>query len=111
MGCEGEMAFSEENEAVLQRMRANGKDLSQSRDINFSVILPDEGAANQFAYQIASDIHSLKVEKTSCVKELPWDVTVTKHMVPKNEDITEFEAFLETAAAMYGGRNDGWGCF
>jgi len=105
------MAFSEENEDVLRRMRSSGNDLSQSRDINFSVVFPDETAANQFAYQFASDDCSVNVRKSGCVEELPWDVTVTKHMYPKNEDITEFEAFLESIASSYNGRNDGWGCF
>jgi hypothetical protein len=105
------MAFSEENEDVLQRMRTNGKDLSQARDINFSVVFPDENTANRFAYQLATESCSVDVRKSGCVEELPWDVTVTRQMVPRNEDIAEFEAFLEDIATSYSGRNDGWGCF
>ncbi len=105
------MAFSQDNEDVLRRMRANGKDLSHARDIEFSIIFPDESAANQFAYQFADAKSSVSVSKSDCEEKLPWDVTVIKHMVPRNEDITEFEAFLESVASGFGGRNDGWGCF
>ena len=54
---------------------------------------------------------SITVEKHDVAEGLPWDVTVTKNMVPENEAITEFEEVLADLAMGYGGRNDGWGCF
>lgn len=49
--------------------------------------------------------------ETRCVEALPWDVVVTKEMLPSHEAITAFETELEEVASGYGGRNDGWGCF
>ena len=42
---------------------------------------------------------------------LPWDVVITKFMVPSHDAITALEHDLEVAAEPLGGRNDGWGCF
>lgn len=42
---------------------------------------------------------------------MPWDVTVTKHMIPMHAEITRFEEMLGGAAVPLEGRNDGWGCF
>lgn len=50
------------------------------------------------------------VEKLDGERDLPWDVTVTRHMLPTHAGITEFEETLEDLAAPQGGQNDGWGC-
>jgi hypothetical protein len=105
------MAFSEENAEVLQRMRAEGDDLTQPRDIDFSVVFADELSAKAFADQLDRVEVSVSVEQSDVAEGLPWDVTVTKKMLPENEVIAEFEEFLADVATGYGGRNDGWGCF
>lgn len=102
--------FSEENEEVLQRLRAGGDDLSDARAIDFTVVFSDEVSARTFAGQFAAD-YSVSVERTEISEDRPWDVLVTKRMIPRNEDIAAFEALLESTAAPFGGRNDGWGCF
>jgi hypothetical protein len=105
------MALSEENEDVLRRMRAEGDDLTQPRDINFTVVFPDELSAQAFAGKVETMEVSVSVEESGTAEGLPWDVVVTKMMVPENEAITEFEEYLAELAIQYGGRNDGWGCF
>jgi hypothetical protein len=105
------MAFSEENENVLRRMRSEGDDLTQPRNVDFAVVFPDELSAQAFADQLHRTEFSISVEKRDVAEGLPWDVVVTKNMVPENEDITEFEEFLADLAIQFGGRNDGWGCF
>ena len=105
------MAFSEENEDVLRRMRAKCDDLTQPRDIDFSVVFADEPSARGFADQIGVTEASLSIRRSEVAPGLPWDVTVTKKMTPENEAVTEFEEFLADIAVQYGGRNDGWGCF
>ena len=44
-------------------------------------------------------------------EDLPWDVVVTRWMVPDHQAITDFEVSLEKHAFDLGGRNEGWGCF
>jgi hypothetical protein len=105
------MAFSEENEDVLRRLRSECDDLTQPRDIDFVVVFADELSAQGFADQLDRTELSVSVEKHDVAEGLPWDVTIMKNMVPENEAITDFEEFLADIAIQYGGRNDGWGCF
>lgn len=101
----------DENGDVLRRTERNGDDLNISRDVNFSVVFPSEAEAAQFVANIRGLGLRASMEKSNCVPELPWDVTVTKHMIPAHAEITRLEEMLEDAAGPLGGRNDGWGCF
>ena len=53
----------------------------------------------------------VEVEHAEVVPGLPWDVTVTRHMIPDHAAIGDFETTLDSHASPLGGRNDGWGCF
>jgi hypothetical protein len=101
----------DETGAALRRMREQGDDLGRARDIDFTVVFPNEKRATEFSNSFSKLGLKTCVEKAECVPELPWDVRVIKHMIPSHESITEFEVALEKAAAALGGRNDGWGCF
>lgn len=105
------MGFSEENEDVLRRLRAECDDLTRPRDIDFVVVFADELSAQQFADQLDRKELSVSVKKSDVAEGFPWDVNVRKNMVPQKEAITEFEELLADIAIQYGGRNDGWGCF
>ena len=101
----------DENGEVLRRMHDSGDDLSKPRDIDFTVVLPSEGAAKSFSKHFVAAGYEVKVEKADTVPELPWDVVVVKHMLPEHAGITAFEEELQGMAEPLGGRNDGWGCF
>lgn len=101
----------DENGYVLSQMQDSGDDLSKPRQINFSVVLPSKGKAEEFAAQFRKHGFDVEVEHTDVVKELPWDVTVSRFMIPEHSTITKFEETLQVAAAPLGGRIDGWGCF
>lgn len=92
-------------------MERNGDDLKIPRDIDFSVVFPTTSDAEDFAARIRRLGLRASVTKSDVVAELPWDVTVTKHLVPIHAQITEFEEMLEDLALALSGRNDGWGCF
>jgi len=100
----------DENGDVLRRMQESGDDLSKPRDIDFTVVFPDEAAARAFVGQLHGRDCRVTVERTGTAEGLPWDVLVVKNMVPSHEAITEYEALLESFASQHGGRNDGWGC-
>ena len=102
--------FSEENEDALQRLRSGGDDLTSPRGIDFTVVFPDRVSATKFADHLFAD-YRVFIEESNSVEALPWDVRITRRMIPKNEEITAFEALLESIAEPLGGRNDGWGCF
>jgi hypothetical protein len=99
------------NGDVLRRLQSQGDDLSSPRDVDFTVIFPDEQAACGFAEKFRIADYAVTVEMTECNEELPWDVRVTRNMVPTHAGISLFEDELGRAASDFNGRNDGWGCF
>jgi hypothetical protein len=99
------------NGDALRRMEARGDDLARPRDLEFTVVFPNENAARQFADHFSSLGYAVSVELSETVENSPWDVVVVKHMAPLHEGIGAFENSLETVALTFGGHNDGWGCF
>ena len=98
------------NGDALRHMAGQGDDLTCPRNVEFTVVFPDENVAKKFADHFSTLGYAASVELTQTVKKFPWDVVVVKHMVPKHEDIGAFEASLERVAANLGGHDDGWGC-
>jgi hypothetical protein len=101
----------DDNGDALRRLQRDGDDLTQARGIDFTVVMPTEDAAEQFAARLRLLGCEVSCEETHCVPELPWDVVIAKNMVPSHAGITEFENELQQIADKFGGRNDGWGCF
>ena len=96
---------------ALRRMEAKEDDLSRPRNIDFTVVFPDENAAKQFANHFRALGHTVSVEPAGTVPEFSRDVLVVKHMAPSYQEIAAFEASLQRVADTLGGHNDGWGCF
>jgi hypothetical protein len=96
---------------VLRRMEAKGDNLSRPRDIDFTVVFPDEDSAQQFAHRFSDLGYAAFVSLTETAEGLPWDVRVVKQMAPRYEDIVAFQDSLQNVADSLGGQNDGWGCF
>ena len=103
--------MSDANADALKRMKANGDDLLLPRNVDFTVVFPSEGAAQEFAEYFRRLGHRVSVEFSGTVAELPWDVVVVKHMLLSQKDIELFENTLQSVASDLDGRNDGWGCF
>ena len=98
------------NGDVLRRMEAHGDDLTCPRNIEFTVVFPNENAAKQFADHFSTLGYAATPELTETVENFPWDVVVVKHMVPSHAEIGAFEDSLQRVADTFGGHNDGWGC-
>lgn len=96
---------------ALQRMKANGDDLTRPRDVEFTVVFSNKDSAEQFAENFRALGYKSSVDFTGTDESFPWDVIVVKHMTPSRKEIADFECMLETAAGVLGGHNDGWGCF
>lgn len=101
---------NDNNGRVLLRMQENGDDLTKPRNIDFTVVFPEQSLADAFAVHYRRSGYRVSVEKTETVPELPWDVVVVNHMIPSHNEISEFENALSAFASPLGGRNDGWGC-
>jgi hypothetical protein len=100
----------DENGEVLRRMQAHGADLTYPRNLDFTVVFPDQQSAENFVKEMNASGHTASAAFTQTRDQFPWDVLAVKHMIPAHTNITEFESFLESHAAVYGGQNDGWGC-
>ena len=109
MSGEAEVLNEENRDVILQLIEA-GDDLSKARDIDFSVVFPDSNTAEIFASELRRQGYAISIEEMDMEEELPWYVTVVKHMLPVCETITAFQQTLGSIAAPLGGRNDGWGC-
>jgi hypothetical protein len=100
----------DDNGEVLRHMQQNGDDFTKPRDIDFSVVFASQSAAEEFAEHFRRGGFKIALDELDRDRELPWDVTVTRHMLPTHAGITEVERTLEEVAAPLGGSNDGWGC-
>jgi hypothetical protein len=96
---------------ALRRLEEGGDDLTQARNIDFSVVFPVESAAERFAGHFRAQGFAVEVYFVEEMKEFPWNVNVVKHMKPSHREIGEFETSLQEIADTLGGHNDGWGCF
>ncbi len=95
---------------VLRRIYARGNDLSRARDLDFTVVFPDQTSAETFAEHFRKRGFNVATELSETAEGLPWDVVIVKPMALSHEEITDFEETLQRAADPLGGRNDGWGC-
>jgi hypothetical protein len=91
-------------------MESHGDDLSRPRNIDFTVVFPDENSAQTFSKHFQELRYKVSVEFAQTVEALPWDVIVVKQMTPSHRGISDFESLLQREAEVLGGRNDGWGC-
>jgi Regulator of ribonuclease activity B len=98
------------NGNALQRMEAQGDDLTRPHNIEFTVVFPNQDSADQFARHIGALGYEASIEFSETVDGFPWDVVVVNLMAPSHNEIREFETVIQTAASGFGGRNDGWVC-
>ena len=101
----------DDNGDVLRRLESRGDDLTRSREIDFSIVFRSEFAASEFAEAFRHAGYGVVIRLSNVREERPWDVTVTKYMVPTHASITAFEGELQEEANALDGVNDGWGCF
>ncbi|HEV2576130.1 MAG TPA: ribonuclease E inhibitor RraB [Acidobacteriaceae bacterium] len=102
---------NDDNGDALRRLLAEGDDLSLPRNVDFTVVFPDQASAEGFARDLEELGYRVAVKLTECKQEFPWDVVVAKRMQPSHQEIEEFESLLQKTADVWGGHNDGWGCF
>lgn len=98
------------NGDVLRRMQSQGDDLSKPRNIDFEFIFQTEPNAKSFAKE-AAKVPGTKVKSSRYEERRMWETTVTKHMLPTYENITNMEESLTRTAKLHDGEPDGWGCF
>ena len=101
----------DENGDILFNMAQDGDNLSKEREVDFSVIFPTEDAAIKFAVHLLRNEQKVSFSPYEEHDELPWQVQAHPVMIPTHENISGYESQLAEDSAVFGGRNDGWGCF
>jgi hypothetical protein len=104
------MSEFDENAEILASLEANGFDLEQPRTVEFQHVFSDRLSAESFANASVEAGFGSEIIPVDREDE-PWDVVVSKEMIPTCENITAAEALLASLAEMNGGRADGWGFF
>ena len=99
------------NGDALRRMEAEGEDLTRPRNIDFNVVFANGSSAEEFARHLRALGHEVSVEAAETDQDFPWDVVVVRNMVPSYDGVGGFECLLQSVADLWGGHNDGWGCF
>ena len=98
----------DENAEVLRDLASKGVDLARPRSIDFAHVFPDRPSAQAFAGVLEREGSKAVVEGVDREAN-PWDVIVSKIMVPTCGNLTETEEHLDALAQGHGGRSDGWG--
>ena len=99
----------DENGDVLRAMLEDGDDLTMAREIDFQLVFGEEAAAQAFA-AAAQALPDLLVSAPELVEEGIWQVSASRHMVPRHGEITKLEQALTVLAESFGGYPDGWEC-
>jgi len=101
---------NDDNGDVLWHMRSKGDELTQPRELDFTVILPSEEAAINFALGCLRSGFKVEMEQSDEHNGdgLDWTVTVYTCAVPSHSDISTLEQSLGEFAAPLGGRTSGW---
>ncbi|HZX81216.1 MAG TPA: ribonuclease E inhibitor RraB [Lysobacter sp.] len=103
------MIPDDENGDVLRAMLEDGDDLTIAREIDFHLVFGEEAAATAFA-EAAKLQPDLIVSVPALVEDGIWQVTASRHMVPRHGDISKLEKDLTVLGESFGGYPDGWEC-
>lgn len=98
-------------EECCKKWKKGGDDLSKARDVDFSIVFEEESCAFSFVSLIRNNFSNVRYSKIEDEDDALWDVTATKFMKLKYEEISETEDYLKNASEKFGGKIDGWGCF
>ncbi|TFF27470.1 ribonuclease E inhibitor RraB [Jiella endophytica] len=84
------MSLFEENAAILRNMAVAGDELGPPRSVDFSHVFSDQASAEAFARDAEREGFAATVEQVGRDAD-PWEVKVSKDMVPTCRNITGTE--------------------
>lgn len=103
--------FPDDNNGhALWQMLQEGDDLNQAREIEFSVIFPNEELALKFGHLLLENNQKLSFCPYQESDEFPWEVTAYPEMPASYENISAYQNLLEASSAPLNGKFDGWYC-
>ena len=92
---------------ALERMRADGADLSKPLEIDFHVAAPTQQAGQIVASE--EERHGFRTRVVEDEGKPSWTIWCTRDLVPTEPTISQFEALLDDIAKPHGGYIDEWG--
>lgn len=103
--------FPEDNNGnALWQLLQDGDDLTQAREVEFSVIFPNEELALKFGQLLLENNQKLSFCPNPTDEDLPWEITAYPEMAASYENIAAYQHLLETSSASLKGTFDGWYC-
>jgi hypothetical protein len=109
LGADGADSPTEENSDILQRMVADGDDLTKSRELDFHHLFDHKENAIAFEDAVLAAGY-YKVDHDFWPEQGGWLTAVHVRMIPDLDEITATELALNEIALRLEGRADGWGC-
>jgi hypothetical protein len=101
---------NDNNGDALWQMLLDGDDLSQAREIEFSVIFPEQALALKFGHLLLENNQKLSFCSYQESEEYPWEITAYPDMPATYENLVAYQYLLETSSEPLKGRFDGWYC-
>jgi len=103
--------FPEDNTGnALWQMLQDGDDLTQVREIEFSVIFPSKEQALKFGLLLLENNQKVSFCPFEENAELPWEVTAYPEIPASYENISGYQHLLVTSSEPLKGHFDGWYC-
>lgn len=95
---------------VLWELLQTGQDLEQSREVEFSVLFPSQVLALQFGHLLLENNQKLSFTPFQDNEEYPWEITAYPDMPLSYENISAYQALLETSSEPLQGKFAGFYC-
>ncbi len=92
---------------ALWKMQESGEDLINEREIEFSILFPEQELALKFGQLLLENNQKLSFTPSEAHPDLPWEITAYPQMPVTYENITSYQGLLETSASPLKGQFDG----
>jgi len=96
-------------DALWQRQQA-GENLTTPREIEFSVLFPNQELALQFGQLLLENNQKLSFTPFQENEEFPWEITAYPEMPLDYDSIASYQALLESSSIPMQGKFDGFYC-
>lgn len=94
----------------LWETQKTGVELTMPREVEFSVLFPSQALALEFGQLLLENNQKLSFTPFEDNEEYPWEITAYPEMPLSYENISAYQALLESSCAPFNGKFDGFYC-
>lgn len=84
---------------TLWQMQESGEDLLNEREIEFSILFSEQALALEFGQLLLENNQKLSFTPSQVHPDLPWEITAYPQMSVSYQNISNYQALLESNAA------------